>query len=410
MKATDHRQWICCQIGAREHYAIPRALRKMDMCAGLVTDYWAHGKLESILPASISRSLSMRFHPDLSDQSVVGLNTEFLKLEMVARIKKPASWSLISQRNQWFQESASLKVRAMIKKSARQEKPAVFAFSYAARQIFKTAKELGCPTILGQIDPGPYEVRLVQQLHEHHGIAPLVTPPESYWDEWREECRLADCIVVNSYWAQQALIEEGVPEQKIEIVHLAFQAPTDVVIEPKELPAHFSAQRPLNVLYLGQMIARKGVVELIEAIDKLADRPVHWTMVGGGDPSLLEQLRQRACVTVAGQVDRNAAITYYQNADVFILPTHSDGFAITLLEAAAFGLPIIASPYCGDVVQHGVDGLTISEVSGSAIADSVESLLKSPGNLKQYRINQLNRQFRSIKDLSDDLFKINERL
>ena len=42
--------------------------------------------------------------------------------------------------------------------------------------------------------------------------------------------------------------------------------------------------------------------------------------------------------------------------------------------------------------------------------DSVESLLKSPGNLKQYRINQLNRQFRSIKDLSDDLFKINERL
>ena len=380
------------------------------MCAGLVTDYWAQGKFESVLPDRIGRSLAMRFHPDLSDQSVVGLNAGFLKLEMAARIKKVTSWKLISQRNQWFQRNASNKIRAIIKKSARQQRPAVFAFSYAAKQIFETAKELGCPRILGQIDPGPYEVRLVQMIHERHGIAPLVSPPESYWDMWREECRLADCIVVNSNWALKALVSEGVSEHKIEVVPLAYHASVDVVIDSNELPTQFSAERPLNLLYLGQVIARKGIVELTEAIDLLVDRPVHWTMVGGGDASLLEQLRQRVCVTVTGQVDRSAAVKYYQNADVFILPTHSDGFAITLLEAAAFGLPIIASPYCGDVVRHRVDGLIISEVSGRAIADSVTSLVKSPENLKQYQINQINRQFRSINDLSDDLFKINERI
>ena len=410
MTSTTNRQWICCQIGAREHYAIPRALRKRDMCAGLITDYWAHGKFESILPTSICQSLAMRCHPDLSDVSVVGLNARFLQLEMTARIKKTTGWPLIDQRNQWFQKIASNKIRKMVKNSTRNQKPAVFSFSYAAKRIFETAKELGCPTILGQIDPGPYEVQLVQKLHERHGIAPLAMPPESYWDAWHEECRLADCIVVNSHWSKQALVKEGVSEQKIEIVPLAYQVPADVVIDSKEPPSEFSAQRPLNILYLGQVIARKGVVELIEAIDWLADRPVHWTVVGGGDSNLLEQLSQRSSITVTEQVDRATAIKYYKKADVFILPTHSDGFAITLLESAAFGLPIIASPYCGDVVRHDIDGLTISEVAGGVIAESVEALLKSPDDLRRYRVNQLNRQFRSIGDLADDLYRINERI
>ncbi len=407
---TATRKWISCQIGAREHYAIPRALRMKNLCAGVVTDYWAGGKLESILPGSMSQSLATRFHSDLASENVVGLNSGFLKLEMASRIKKRDGWPLILHRNNWFQEAASEKVAAIIERSKSEKPPAVFGFSYAARQIFEAAKEHGCPTVLGQIDPGPFEVRLVQELHDRHGIEPLATPPESYWENWHAECELADCIIVNSSWSQQALVNEGVPLEKIEIVPLAYQAPKDVVIQTKETPNQFSQNRPLQILYLGQMIARKGVVELIDAIDRLGDRPMHWTMVGGGDANLLDQLRQRDRVTVTGQVDRESAILYYQNADVFILPTHSDGFAITLLEAAAFGLPIVASPFCGDVVRNGIDGLTMPEVSCDAIASSIDSLIDSPETLAQFRANQLDRQFRTITDLSEDLFNINQRI
>ena len=48
-------------------------------------------------------------------------------------------------------------------------------------------------------------------------------PPE-YWDFWREECKLADRIVVNSEWAREGLVRGGVPAEKISIIPLAYEA------------------------------------------------------------------------------------------------------------------------------------------------------------------------------------------
>ena len=126
----------------------------------------------------------------------------------------------------------------------------------------------------------------------------------------------------------------------------------------------------------------------------------------GGDAQLLEQLAGFSNVKVTGQVDRQSAVEYYQQADVFILPTHSDGFALTLLEAAAFGLPIIASAYCGEVVEDGVNGTVLLEVSATAIEESVDALVSDPGLVRRYREHQLERKFRTIDDLATDLEKM----
>jgi len=66
---------------------------------------------------------------------------------------------------------------------------------------------------------------------------------------------------------------------------------------------------------------------------------------------------------------------------VFLLPTHSDGFGLTQLEAQAWRLPIIASRQCGDVAQQGVNGYLLPEVSADAIAGVIESILAWPGAL-----------------------------
>ncbi len=128
--------------------------------------------------------------------------------------------------------------------------------------------------------------------------------------------------------------------------------------------------------------------------------------MGGGDVQLLEHLARFFNVNVTGEVDRRAAVHYYHQSDVFILPTHSDGFALTLLEAAAFGLPIIASPFCGEVVQNGLNGLVIPEVSAEAIVESVTSLIDDPGMVKKFRDHQLQHKFRTIDNLAEDLMEI----
>jgi len=57
-----------------------------------------------------------------------------------------------------------------------------------------------------------------------------------------------------------------------------------------------------------------------------------------------------ANVEFRGRVTRDRATREYLVADAFVLPTLSDGFAITQLEAMAHGLPVIVTPNCGAVV------------------------------------------------------------
>ena len=90
-------------------------------------------------------------------------------------------------------------------------------------------------------------------------------------------------------------------------------------------------------MFLGQIILRKVIIELIEAIRFLSEMPVIWTFVGSGDKKLLDILSSLPSARVIGNVTRSEVDRYYREADVFILPTHSDGYAITQLEAAAFG-------------------------------------------------------------------------
>lgn len=393
-------KWICCQIGAREHYAVPRALQKNGQLNCLITDYWSDGGLTSKLTNRAARRLASRTHRMIPNDLVHHFNTAFVKLEVENRLSKRRGWEAIVHRNRWFQSAAAKKVEATIRTTGAD---VLFSYSYGAKQIFEEAKPLGTKLILGQIDPGPFEWKFVNEIHSRHGIAPLEMPPEKYWENWRAECDLADIIIANSNWSKDALIGQEIPESKIQVIPLAYQAPDDVSHQTSDLPNTFSNERKLQVLFLGQVIARKGVLELAVAIKSLRNQPVEFTVVGGGDESTLARLRKLENVNVTGQVDRREAVEFYKKSDVFILPTHSDGFAITLLEAAAFGLPIIASPFCGDVVRHDIDGITLKEVSPEAIEDAIVKLLFDIPAIKRFQQNQSNRQFRTISDLANEL-------
>jgi glycosyltransferase involved in cell wall biosynthesis len=68
---------------------------------------------------------------------------------------------------------------------------------------------------------------------------------------------------------------------------------------------------------------------------------------------------------------------------VFILPTLSDGFAITQLEAQAHGLPVIASKFCGDVVKDGFNGMVLEEPTAACIAATIRDCLGDPSRLQK---------------------------
>lgn len=357
------QSWICCQLGAREHYAVPRALRLGGLLHEFITDLWIRPR---------------RFHPDLTGARVVAANIPALTFELKASLAHENGWNLISRRNQRFQQKAVAHLKA-----AANGHHTVFAYSYAAKEIFAFARERGWRTVLGQIDPGPAEERIVSGLNKTSAIQHThwEPAPEAYWDNWRDECSLADQILVNSGWSKDALVAEGIAAEKIRVIPVAYEATNGARSFQSHYPPAFSAERPLRVLFLGQINLRKGVAHLLEAVKLLSGEHVEFWFVGPTQIRVPRELREHPQVRWFGVVPRTAVDSYYRDADVFILPTLSDGFGLTQLEAQAWKLPVIASRYCGDVVRDGVNGVVLEEVSGRAIADVLREFLREPGKL-----------------------------
>jgi len=240
VSAAESLPWVVCQIGARENYAIARALHRNCALAQMITDAWAPPGSPY---AQLGRKLADRYHPDLLGAPVFAPTFDNLLAESIARARRQTGWTRIMQRNAWFETITG----ARLKRLSQSQPPGIlFAYRYAARGVFQTAKSLGWKTVLGQIDPGPVEARLVDRLYAEAGQTDQREPiPARYWDLWREELRLADAIVVNSDWSRDALVEEGADSQKIHVIPLAYE-PTHPPPDPRVAPLAFDAQRPLG--------------------------------------------------------------------------------------------------------------------------------------------------------------------
>lgn len=393
--------WLCCQIGAREHYAIPRALHQAGQLVHLITDAWVLPQSPlNKLPKSLGANLRERFHPDLAQASVRAFTNSLLSFEISQRIQKSSAWERMIARNQWFQKQAILELKSILNQINR---PTLFAYSYAALDLFHYAKSQGWQTILGQIDPGVVEEQLVIKEHARYPITKFsnqVTPP-SYWINWQQECSLADRIIVNSDWSRQALQQVGIPKEKIDVIPLAYQPPPQTNDFVRTYPPTFSPERPLRVLFLGQVILRKGIGALLEAAELLRDRPIEFWLVGSPGIPIPQECHSQ--VKWIGAVPRSATAQYYQSADVFLFPTLSDGFGLTQLEAQTWKLPIIASRYCGNVVKHRVNGMILPEVTGKAIASALQSSLDYPEQLKLFAKQSINTSAFNLLQLQHDL-------
>ena len=393
--------WICCQLGAREHYVVPRALLITGLLGEFITDLW-------IRPGTFlhtwKKPLTGRFHPGLIGARVKAPNAAALTFELRASLARENGWKLISRRNEWFQQHAITE----LSRTSKNGNHTVFAYSYAAEEIFKFAKGRGWRTVLGQIDPGPAEERIVAGLdksssikHKHWEPAPA-----DYWKRWRNECALADQIVVNSDWSRDALKEEGVRGEKIHVIPVAYESSTDVGSLQRLYPRAFSSERPLRVLFLGQINLRKGVGELLEAVELLSGENVEFWFVGPTQIDVPQSLRMHPQVRWFGVAPRVAVSSYYRDADVFIFPTLSDGFGLTQLEAQAWKLPVVASRYCGEVVRDEFNGVILEEVSGRAIADALLRLLRSPEKLSAMSVRSGVDDRFSLKMLAESLKRL----
>ncbi|NJL19679.1 MAG: glycosyltransferase family 4 protein [Leptolyngbyaceae cyanobacterium SM1_3_5] len=397
--------WICCQIGAREHYAIARSLHQANQLTTLITDAWIPPRsLFNALPGATFRSLRDRFHSDLETASVQAFTSSLLQFELSQKIQKASEWERMIARNRWFQNRAIQQLEAIATKlSHTNTQPVLFTYSYAALEILKYAKSQGWSTVLGQIDPGLVEEEIViREQQKHPDLAPGWQPvPPSYWENWKAECEVVDRIIVNSNWSRQALQQAGIAAEKIEVIPLVYSPPEAARSFQRTYPEKFSNERPLRLLFLGQIILRKGIAALLEAAEKLKDQPIEFWLVGRSEITPSATISNN--IRWIGSVPRSTTAQYYQQADVFLFPTLSDGFGLTQLEAQAWKLPLVASKFCGEVVADGVNGKVLPEVTGEAIATVLQTFLEQPQQLAAFSEAIASRSNWQLSQLSSQL-------
>jgi glycosyltransferase involved in cell wall biosynthesis len=371
-------QWTLIHKGCREHYAMPRILSKLEILNTIITDVWVPPMWQRLCPGS----LHSRWHAELQQSAVISFNGKILPRRLWERFSKGSWWQRIEAEDHRFQEMAAKVMKKQVKNSPR---GICFSYAYSGLEALRVAKKAGWKIVLGQIDPGPLEWEIVREAsHQYANLEPPgEQPSEKYWQRWREETELADIIVANSEWSASLLKRQGLPEQKLRVIPLLYENEPSLS-QPKEYPAKFSKARPLRILFLGRLCLRKGVPQLLDAVRGLGDESIELRLVGPLAmelPTWTKEDPWSRKIQVHPPVGGEGVNAAYDWADVFILPTLSDGFAITQLEALARRVPVIVSDRCASVVRHCENGWVLDEVTPEAIQESLQYVLRDPKEL-----------------------------
>lgn len=142
------------------------------------------------------------------------------------------------------------------------------------------------------------------------------------------------------------------------------------------------------IVYVGLLTPRKGVIDLIEASRLLTERGVaHRLSLVGGTPdegvdAELEVTAAAATGTaeLRGRFPASKMPAIYAEADIFCLPSWWEAMPLSVLEAMACGLPVVASDV-GDIsraIEDGTTGYVVPAKNPTTLADALERLLIDP--------------------------------
>jgi glycosyltransferase involved in cell wall biosynthesis len=218
------------------------------------------------------------------------------------------------------------------------------------------------------------------------------------WAE-RLSCWLADQVFCVSPSVRDVAVQERLcPARKVRVLHRGscngvdcrqrFN-PTRIGDEARRsLRASLGIPQGAPVIgFVGRVVRDKGIGELAAAWTRLrAEFPTaHLLVVGAWEPQdpippeAEKTLRSDTRVHLTGRVTDTSG--FYSILDVCVLPSYREGLPYAPLEAAAMGLPVVATRIAGcvDAVQDGITGTLVPPRDALALAGAVRKYLKDPG-------------------------------
>lgn len=205
---------------------------------------------------------------------------------------------------------------------------------------------------------------------------------------------IAICHAVKTFMVQQ----RNFPANNVEVIYngvpindFVRQSPNAVKMEKKKLG--ILSDIPV-IATIGRLDEQKGNRYFIEAVKILLDKGCRAKFILAGDGPLLESL-QKKCGQL-GISDHVIFTGHYKDIpllqsliDIQVFPSLWEGTTLTIFEAFAMGLPVVATNVdgLGEVVENNVTGLVVPPRDSRALADKILELLNDPEKSKQLASN-----------------------
>ena len=340
---TKQKKWAVVVIGARMHYAVPKALLKANKLKRLITDFYypSSKMIRNFLP----RKAKTRYIEELNCKRVCNIN--FLALIVLALRKGLKDDFYYTQYSHFVNRLYTSIFNLKLPRNCN-----VYLYCGAALEILR--KKSGHNVYV-------YEQMIATKLTERTIIDTFVSehpefniakskPAVSYLkfhERNLEELKLADWIIVPSKFVYND-VTKYVSSNKVKLIPYGY-TPQHSVGEVKKCLT--------KVLTVGEVGMRKGspivweVAKQFPAItfEMVGPIKLHGSILDAKPPNVI----------LHGVVPRDRVSDFYLDCDVFLLPSLCEGSATVIYEALSYGLPILCSYNSGSVVQNHKEGFVL---------------------------------------------------
>jgi glycosyltransferase involved in cell wall biosynthesis len=252
---------------------------------------------------------------------------------------------------------------------------AVYAVNSSARSTFMAAKRMGIFCIYGMriLETRSYAAIMREELAKYPSLfigdeRNFAQRNRKQTEKQQAEWDLADLVITNSNLTRDTHAAYGYDVSKVRVVPLGFPPVS------QEEPFSSPTGGPLDVLWAGSFSIRKGAHYLLAALKSPMLRGRIRVRVFGK-----QLLPQKALVDLTDilelkpTIPRAQLFDEYRRADILVLPTLSDGFAMVISEAMSQGLPVITTDCAGvsQFIVSGKNGLIVPARDADALADAL---------------------------------------
>jgi len=217
-------------------------------------------------------------------------------------------------------------------------------------------------------------------------------------------------LVLSGQWRTFALEELRVRADRLAVLPNAVPTAGVTAIHRSSHP------KRVQLLFLGRLVFKKGVYDLLDALDRLPSNLPPWHLWLAGDGELhemslrLRRHKYRDRISLLGWCDPSDVPELLMRSHIVVLPSYAEGMPLSVLEGFAYGKTVVATPVGGlkDILVDGVNALVVPVGAPDALARTLAEAINDDSLREKLRVSALEtwRRDHNIIQYVDQLFDV----